>query len=221
MSRLLTNILRLPARTLASLQRRRTPGYRIERDSRRFADEKLDAALLARLLAVPGYTHKRECMILFYLAMQSPSGGEIVEIGAFKGRSTAFLAEAARRLKLHLTSIDPHVGDSLTEFTRTVEQFNIASLATIHRAYSHDVGVAWSTPISFLWIDGAHDYDSVRQDIADFAHHTLPGAYLVFDDVSDATFPGIVRALAESLDKDPRFENLGRVKSVGVYRRKP
>ncbi|MCE9589033.1 MAG: class I SAM-dependent methyltransferase [Planctomycetes bacterium] len=220
MSRVLRNILRFPARTIQSLRLRATPGYDVLRQAKKHTSKELPADLTARLCAVPGNTSEWQCRLLYYLAATTKAEGCLFEIGAFKGKSTAWLSEAARRTGRRLVSIDPHLCGSLDEFTATVKKFDIASVATIHQTLSHDVGKTWSGPIAMLWIDGGHDYAIVRQDIDDFAKHVAPGGYIVLDDVNPVHFPGVVRAISETLERDPCFEHLGTIKTLGLFRRK-
>ena len=85
---------------------------------------------------------------------------------------------------------------------------------------SHDLGKDWSKPIAFLWVDGGHDYDCVAQDIADFVPHVVPGGAVVFDDVNEQTYPGVVRAVHETIGVDPTVEHLGLYKNFDLYRRR-
>jgi predicted O-methyltransferase YrrM len=195
-----------------------TPAYRFQGLADAYVAEHMDSDLVDRICAIPAFSSPREGRLLFYLASISPKNAAIVEIGAFKGRSTAWLAEVARRSERRLISIDPHLRDSVEEFNRTVERFDIASVATIHRAFSHEIGKDWKEPISFLWIDGGHDYETVRQDIADFTPHLVPGGYIVFDDAGPEKFPGVVRAIDETLRRDARFEGVGLIKNFDIFR---
>lgn len=224
MSRFLHNMVKTPRRTWESLQRRRDPVYRTRRLAEAYAQRELPASRYAELCGVPGNSSDWQCAVLFYLAELSPhpvEGSVMLEIGAFKGKSTAWLAEVARRQSRHLVSIDPLVEDSAEVFRETVQRFAIEEVATLHQAFSHDVGKGWDTPIDFLWIDGAHDYESVKQDVLDFTPHVRPGGYVVFDDINDGSFPGLVRAVDETIKRDARFEHLGEIKNTGLYRRRP
>lgn len=221
LDRLVRNLTRLPARTLESARRRRAPSYRYLKRAKARARRELDAETYRRLCAVPGNTSDWQCELLFYFADTAPAGdAAIVEIGAFKGKSTAWLGEAARRQKRPMVSIDPLVEGSEQEFRQTVEAFDLASVATLHRAFSHDIGKDWDAPIGFLWIDGGHDYDTVKQDVLDFCPHVVPGGVVVFDDVNPGDFPGLVRAVDETIKQDPSYEHLGEIKNTGLYRRR-
>ena len=219
MTRLWRNVIRLPVRTAASLRRRCQPVYRIQRRADRYVRAHLSAPLIRRLGDVPGHTSDRQCRVIFYLAMTTPADGVLVEIGAYKGRSTAWLAEAARRGARHLVSIDPHLNDSYERFQQTLREFDIENVATLHRATSQEVGRSFAQPIALLWVDGGHDYDCVRQDIADFTPRVRPGGIALFDDANPRAFPGVVRAIDESLRRDRTWVYLGRIKMMDVWER--
>ena len=218
--RLVRNIAMLPTRTAQSIVRRSRPQYRLERASIRYARQQLAPEIFSRLCNVPGYTVSRKCMLLYYLAVTTLAPGCIVEIGAFKGKSTAWLAQAARQAGRRLHSIDPQVEGTLEDFRATVREFDLAAVTTIYHAFSHDVGKGWSAPIAFLWVDGGHDYGTVLQDIRDFAPHVTPGGWIVFDDARPDVTPGVIRAIEETLRRDDTFEYVGRIRDVDVFRRR-
>ena len=164
----------------------------------------------------------RECRLLALLARQAPAGGAIVEIGAWKGRTTAWLVEAAERRadRPPVISIDPHHRESWDDFCRTVADLKLAErgLAVV-RQRSHDAALNWSRPISMLWVDGSHEYDDVARDIADFTPHVLPGGVVAFDDSAGGEFPGVERAIAEWRAADRRFVHVATLRTITIMRR--
>ena len=218
-NRVIHNLVQLPQRSFKSLARRLQSAYKIQRQADRYVRDQMDSTLYEALCSIPGNTSARKCRLLFYLACTTPADGVILEVGAFKGKSTAWLAEAARRTKRRLVSIDPHLLGSYDEFRKTVDRFGLESVATLHCEMSHDIGKDWSEPIAFLWIDGGHDYQSVRDDVIDFTPHVQPNGITVFDDVDEQVFPGVVQAINELIRDDPSFVLLGKIKSIGMYRR--
>ena len=179
----------------------------------------LPADLEAALAAVPGTTSQRECRLLFYLAATAPGGGQIVEIGAFKGKSTAWLAEAARRAARNVITIEPFLRSTEEDVRSVLQRFNLEGVVTLHKALSHEVGKDWSGPIAMLWVDGGHDYEVVRRDVEDFAPHLVSGGVAVFDDMKPR-FPGVARALEETLMRDERFSYLGELRGLAIFRRR-
>lgn len=222
LQRIVQNVLRLPLRSVRSLARRFKAEYRLERDARRHVRSLIPGDVREQLLQVPGMSSERECELLGYLANTAPADGAIVEIGAWKGKSTAWLVEGSqRRLKpAPVVSIDPHERGSWPDFQSTVSRLSLDRRGLeVHRAFSHDVGRTWNRPIALLWVDGCHEYEPVLQDIADFAPQVIADGWIVFDDAAGGRFPGVERALAERMDRDPRFQKVATLRHLVVYRR--
>jgi predicted O-methyltransferase YrrM len=223
MRRILNNLIRLPARTWRGLWRWTDPAYRLQTQADRLVPTWFKPEHLAALHAIPGFTSKRELNLLTYLAAISPAGGSIVEIGAYKGRSTAWLVEAAtrRRDQTKVVSIDPHLRDTWDDYQRVLDQFRLPSRGlTVHRSLSSDVGKAWSEPISFLWVDGSHEYEDVLEDIRLFTPHVVGGGWVVFDDAHGGHFPGVERAIQERMFGQTAFEHVGTLKHFEIFRKK-
>ena len=183
--RLLWNLWRSPSRACRALARWLDAAYKLQRCADRQVPRWFSSQAQAALATIPGYSSAREVRLLAYLAAQAPAGGCVVEIGAYKGRSTAWLVEAAqfRRDRPAVISIDPHLADSWPTFQDVVRRVHLRERGLeVHRAFSRDIGKAWTRPISMLWVDGGHTYEDVADDIALFTPHVIAGGWVVFDD---------------------------------------
>ena len=125
MQRLLRNLGAPSGPCAAGVSGLVSPAHRLQREADRrvpalFTPERLD-----ELLGIPGFSSPRELHLLAYLATRAPGGGCLLEIGAYKGRSTAWLVEAAqlRADKPAVVSIDPHHRDTWETFQNVVAQF--------------------------------------------------------------------------------------------------
>jgi len=224
MRRIFRSITRLPTRTVRSLKRRFDPVYRLQRQADRAILRQLTPRRRAELEAIGGTSSARECRLLAYLAGQTPPVGCIVEIGAFKGKSTAWLIEGAELAdrRRTLVSIDPHVRKSWDDFAQTVAKFDLERRGLeIHRAFSNEIGANWNRPIALLWIDGGHDYEDVVSDIEQFAPHVVPNGWIVFDDAAGTAYPGVARAIAERMRHRDGFDFVGNIKGFALFRRQP
>ncbi len=172
--------------------------------ARRFAEatfgDKLQSAH-----EIPGWLHADQAAMLCHIAHLCPAG-PIVEIGSFKGKSTMFIGMGMKPTNT-LTAIDPHLacsvgsradrkragieGDAATavdsqpsweRFHQTLRDWNLADRVTVARDYSHNYRPKWTGPIAFLWIDGDHTYEAVKQDIADWADLVVPNGFIGFHD---------------------------------------
>jgi predicted O-methyltransferase YrrM len=140
---------------------------------------------------VDGLITKESGELLQKLAGTVPVGQVIVEIGAFLGRSTCYLASGAKP-EVPVISIDPHGmpgsergrgGRFAGEKVRARYLKNIEGYAAVRpvRALSRNAPVP-TEPIGLLWIDGAHDFASVQGDVERFASLVAPGGHIVIDD---------------------------------------
>jgi hypothetical protein len=100
----------------------------------------------------------------------------VVEVGSYKGRSTVMMAGWVDGVRIY--AIDPHegiVGEAGKE--ERYEPTWDAFLANVQNAGASDiivpirkksVEVEWNQEIGLLFVDGLHDYESVRRDFEHF-----------------------------------------------------
>ena len=120
--------------------------------------------------------------------------------------------------KLH--AIDPHEGEvardgpaqppTLERFLRNVDEAGLADVVLVIRKRSFEV--AWSRPISLLFIDGLHDYESVCRDFTHFEAWIAPCGYVAFHDY-DRAYPGVVAFVDQLLasGKYRKFQRAGNL----------
>ncbi len=216
------NATRLPVRTWRSFTQLWDPGYQLEREARGNVARRVSKQQARALESIVGTSSVKECYLLAHLAMQAPAGGEIVEIGAWKGRTTAWLVEGSqlRPQPLPVTSIDPHAFGSWNEYRQTLAQFKLEHRGlTPIRDSSAQVGRGWSRPISLLWIDGSHDYADVLADIKLFVPHVILGGWIVFDDATGGLFPGVERAIQEEMLGRSGFSQVAIIRHLNLFAR--
>ena len=170
----------------------------------------LDAAWQAAR-DIPGFLTEAEARFLGMAAACAPRGGEVLEIGSFKGKSTVMLAKVAERYGHgQITAIDPHNfnspeladhrkapgASSFDEFLSNLDATNVRDRVEVQRAFSGDVAAAWNRPIRFLWIDGDHGYAGVKADFDGFARRVIPGGIVAFHDALHE-FSGPIRVLSK------------------------
>lgn len=156
--------------------------------------------------------------------------GIAVEIGCMDGFSTAHLLECS---KLHITSIDPFVPDSMAAHLIGQEaryHQNVApwkDRAVLIKGYSHEVVVNWDKMLDFLFIDGDHTHLAVQRDYDQWTPYLKPGGILAMHDSrmgreGGANFHMGPSQVARDLvyGKPERWEIIGEAFSLTVARKK-
>ena len=165
----------------------------------------MDPGLLALARATRGFMPDDEGLALYEAALEGTRSGPVVEIGSYCGKSTIYLAAAAREREQIVYSIDHHRGN---EENQPGQQFHDPDLvdaagrvdtlpvfrATIEKAQLHDVVVAivglsdvvarsWATPLGFLFIDGGHSAVTAHGDYEWWTRHLNKDGVLAIHDV--------------------------------------
>jgi len=145
----------------------------------------------------------------------------VLEVGSYCGKSTICMAQTAESV----TVFDPFDGratadsrDTLNDFNRNLRNYGVADKVTI---------ADWpnwpNETFDMVFIDGAHDYESVATDIDNARNVLAPSGLLVFHDYR--TIPGehdgrwdagVTQAVNELLEAGARI--VERHGSVAVVR---
>lgn len=187
-------------------------------------------------LAIDGWLSQDEAETLYDLAAESK--GPIVEIGCWRGRSTAAIAlGAASGTKQQVYAVDSFKGiqpgavptahgevpgwkSSTPELLReNLTKAGVNGNVTIVAKPSEEAVNDVPERCGMLFIDGNHDYEAVCRDI-DYYLPKLPmEGVAVFHDVT-AIDMGVVKAFDEKVMSDPRkWQVMGRVDSAMVVKR--
>ena len=147
---------------------------------------------------------KNECEFLFSLARNCQGRGVIVEIGSYKGRSTATLALGSLTgAKSPIFAIDPQIeipraSDALhVVLKKHLEILNVAQIVTLIKDFSQNIVTSWQAPIELLFIDGDHEYESVKRDFYDWYPHIITNGVVAFHDTCHDQLPGPHRLVQE------------------------
>jgi predicted O-methyltransferase YrrM len=158
--------------------------------------------------SIRGWFTREEGAALARLAHDVSPETEIVEIGTFAGRSTAYLAEgAAAGGGAHITSLDDWspaalpggvdqaaADDVLAEYLREVDRKQVTFL----RARSTQIAPFWLKPIGLCFLDATHLYEDTIRDIAEWGRHVIQGGPMAFHDYHH-DHPGVVQATDEAV----------------------
>src|SRR5450756_904266 len=127
---------------------------------------------------IDGWLFEAETVLLYELARQADPKGVIVEIGSWKGKSTVCMAkgaEAGKSAKIY--AIDPHIGSeehhvdgkkvwTFDQFKANIARMGVADRITPIVKTSVAAAKDFDQPVSLIFIDGAHDFDSVKEDLS-------------------------------------------------------
>ena len=175
------------------------------------------------------------CAERLYLeaAQRVPAGGALVEIGAFMGRSACYMAQTLRGMKKDVSffTVDHFLGsdglESMMEelsvyetFQRNMEKAGVSDFVKLLKMDSISAAKKFSDEsLDFLFIDGAHDYESVKADLCAWGPKMKRGGLIGGDDYNERGFPGVRRAVDEFFG--PRkvmvfFERVWYIETEGV-----
>lgn len=157
---------------------------------------------IAHVMAIKGQIRRDEACCLYELARKAKGGGVIVEIGSYRGLSTAALARGSLQgAGTPVYAIDPHehvdrnaqTGEVVWRYDSRdqrafLKNMWLAGVAQIVRPIcllSGEAVAGWNKPISLLWIDGNHEYQAARKDFEMWERFLVLGGILAFHDSID------------------------------------
>jgi len=160
--------------------------------SRTFADAWRQAS------QIDGWLSEREASLLWDAAQEVPQSGMIVEVGAYRGRSTCLLAQTGRRL----VTVDPLAagfgeGNGMAVVEADAERLArlIARFDNVRWVRARSTHVAPPPRIWLLYIDGDHTGSAPLDDYRHFAPAIQPGGLVAFHDFR--SYPAVTDAVLE------------------------
>jgi MMP 1-O-methyltransferase len=194
---------------------------------------------------VKGFMDEEEGLFLYRAAREAARRGPCLEIGSYCGKSAIYLGLGCREHGGVLFSIDHHCGSEEQQpgqeyfdpdladpenggintfplFRRTLRLAGLEDTVVPLVCSSALAARSWATPLSLIFIDGGHAWETVYTDYIGWAGHLRPGGTLLIHDLFEnpaeggqAPFRAYQLALASGL-----FQELPRVKTLGVLRRR-
>jgi MMP 1-O-methyltransferase len=201
----------------------------------------LPAELRQAAEAARGFMPPAEGLALFETAAAYAVIGPVAEIGTYCGKSTIYLAAAARGAGQLVVTVDHHHGseenqpgweyhdpelvdpatgrlDTLPHFRSALAKAGLEDHVIAVVGRSADVAGLWRTPLGMLFIDGGHTETAARADYEGWAPWVAAGGALaihdVFPDPADGGRPPYLiyqRALRSGAFAEVRHEGSLRV----------
>lgn len=177
---------------------------------------------------IEGWLTYNESRFLFDAASKLKNKGVIVEIGSYKGKSTAFIGNGAKISGIKkVYCVDPHIGseklreklgvyNSFQEFQRNCALSEIDQLVIPIIDISENAIKTFNEDIEMLFIDGDHEYPAVKLDFDLWCPRLLIGGIICFHDTNLA---GPKKVVLDLVLKSKNFKNAGRADSI-IYAEK-
>jgi glycosyltransferase involved in cell wall biosynthesis len=194
----------------------------------------LTCPILSQMKKVEGWLEEEEADLLIAASARSlmslPGPHALVEVGSYCGRSTVVLGAVAKQLSpgTKVYAIDPHdgkvgaldqgvrsVAPTFEKFKRHITAAQLSDVVVAIQKHSYDV--IWDRPISFLFVDGLHDYANVARDFYQFERWVVPNGLIAFHDYADY-YPG-VKAFVDELLSAGGYQKICLQKSMMVIQR--
>lgn len=139
---------------------------------------------------------KEDAETLYHYAQGARA--DIVEIGSYLGQSTVALALGSRAgRQVPVWAIDPHEQYTVQATEHTTHTFTphnrgyfmqnvvsagVADIVRLISLPSVKAARCWDKHIDLLFVDGKHDYASVRADLAAWYMYVQPGGHILLHD---------------------------------------
>ena len=156
--------------------------------------------------SVKGFIDHNEGICLYNYALNSSKKGPILEIGSYCGKSTIYIATAAKKYSGCVYSVDHHTGseenqvgweyhdielfdeetgriNSFPEFIRNLRKANLLATVVPIVSDSSLVSRYWKIPLSMVFIDGGHTMEAAFNDFNNWKDKIIKGGILAIHDV--------------------------------------
>ncbi len=157
---------------------------------------------LLRCFIVEGHLSEREGYALYKLAKSFKRPIKILEIGAYKGKSSNFLARAGKN-QIYIidtfTNIDMSEGPKNTyeDFLRNTKKVQNCFKVIIGNSADSSTIAAIPNDVSLIFLDADHNYESVKKDIDNYQGKLITGGFFIFHDYGNPT--GVKLAVDEKI----------------------
>ena len=135
---------------------------------------------------IDGWFNQSDAQVYESIIEQLQDGANVLEVGAYKGRSTLCLAQLIRAsgkdIKIHV--VDTFTGDDkvmspdiFKEFTDNLCPYKDL-LESVSIGMSDEIAEDWGVTLDAVYIDASQDYKSICADIDSWIPHVRIGGYM-------------------------------------------
>jgi hypothetical protein len=191
-----------------------------------------------------GFMAAEEGLGLFEYAQKAAPSGPGLEIGSYCGKSSLYLGGGFQKYNQVLFTIDHHRGseeqqpgeayfdpdlfdeqigkiDTLRFLRTTLEKTALEDTVIPIVSRSEIVAKSWQTPLSLLFIDGSHTFESAIKDYECWTPHIIIGGYLLIHDIFPDPSEGgqaPYHIYQKSLESGI-FQEVEMINTLGILRR--
>lgn len=170
---------------------------------------------------IEGWFDAPQSNIYTEMVKSSKDGAHFVEIGAWKGKSTSFMAVEIKNSgkKIKFDVVDTFKGSSehqnlpciindtlYQEYLNNIEPVK-ELINTIVGDSSNIAGMYADDSLDFVFVDGDHTHEGVLKDIIAWYPKIKPGGYLCGNDIFQKGHEGVYQAIIELLDSVDIYQN--------------
>ena len=166
----------------------------------------MDSDQLKVAEAVKGFLPQNEAIALYNAAISVEVEGPLLEVGSYCGKSSVYLGYAAQSIGRVLYALDHHRGseenqegwehhdphlidkrkgvmDTLPYFRDAIFTAGLEDVVIALVGQSGVIARNWTTPLSFLFIDGGHGEEPAKADFNGWVPKVKEGGILAIHDV--------------------------------------
>ena len=166
----------------------------------------MDSDQLKVAEAVKGFLPQNEAAALYDAAVAVEVDGPLLEVGSYCGKSSVYLGYAAQSIGRVLYALDHHRGseenqagwehhdpelidkqkgvmDTLPYFRDAIFAAGLEHVVIALVGHSGVIARNWTTPLSFLFIDGGHGEEPAKADFNGWVPKVKEGGTLAIHDV--------------------------------------
>jgi len=174
--------------------------------------------------SIDGWLSIQEGVFLYTIAKKLSQNANIVEIGSWKGKSTIWLASAARGKKnAKVYAIDPHMGspeisaeygkvDTSHIFKANIQKAGLEKIVIPIKKNSQEASSKFNRGIDLLFIDGSHTYKYVQIDFVLWSRKIRKNGWIFLHDAT--VLPGPWGVARKYILFSPDYINTGMIGSM-------
>jgi hypothetical protein len=161
----------------------------------------------------PGLCLPGDCFILYSLVCELECRGDVLEIGAFKGRTAIVLAKGLSDGEKDgfVYTLETNLLKTKDELIRNIDRSGLKQRIRIVFNDSAGYNRLWSGPLKFIWIDTDGNYMSSLADFILWERFLEKGGIIAFSCVSNQ---GVQRMVKKHIIDSGRFSGITFSKEI-------